>query len=134
MGKIRKNKEQVIKLLNDTIKEYITNDDLIWYRYHLNINGFSSSAYANWTAKGDEDIDELHDILEELQEARIVNGMLNKNSNIDRTTSIYYTKVHLNWVEREKLLAIEQKDTSLVEEAEVVVEFEVMEDDQSEAN
>jgi len=123
MSKKRRNKEEVLALLNDALKEYIADTDLIWYRYYLNMNSFSTSAYANWIKKDDKDIIELYTILENLQESRIINGMLNKTSNINTTTSIYFTKVHLKWIEHEKQMLLDQNKRQQDLDREIIISF-----------
>jgi len=125
----RKTKEQVIKILEDCLQEYKDDESLLYYRYHLNMNALSSSNYTNWCNKGIEDIDELHDILEDIQESRIANELLKKNGLVNTVGGLFMLKCKYGYIEREKLLVIESRDNSIDTDSEILVEFEEVEDE-----
>jgi hypothetical protein len=57
-----------------------------------------------------------------MQESRIVNGMILKNSNINTTGAIFYLKCKKQWIEEEKLQAKE-----IINDNTISIEFEDVE-------
>ena len=98
---------EVISLLKETLQVYRDNEELMYYRYYLNQQGFSSTKLCHWMNKGNADIKAIVADLEDLQESRLWNELIKKNSKVNVTGAIFSLKTHHKAIEYERWLHLE---------------------------
>jgi len=107
----RNTKETIITLQKECLDEYIKDENLMYYRYYLNVKGLSTTNYANWCNKGIKEINDLKTILDDIQESRIWNELIKKNGKVNTVGAIFFQKTHCGYIEAEKLQNVKQPST-----------------------
>jgi hypothetical protein len=98
----RRTIDDIKALLRETYQVFTDTEDMMFYRYYINMQGLSSSSLSQWIAKEDQELLDLIQILNDLQESRLWNELIKKNGRVKTTGAIFALKAHHKAVEYER--------------------------------
>ena len=125
----RTTEADIVKILKATYVEYVKDEDLMYWRYHMNMKGYSTTALCNWVAKNIPKINDMVLKLDDLQESRLYNELIKKSGKVNTTGGIFVLKSKHNAIEYEKELQLEQQNKQLDLDRDINIRF-IKDDDE----